>query len=50
MFILRFIRNLIVCFYDSIKIYDFFDLKEMFVIINMEDERGFDVLNWFDDG
>lgn len=48
--ILRFTRNLIVCFYDSIKIHDLSDLKEMFAIINMEDERGLDVLNWSDDG
>ncbi|XP_065930444.1 WD repeat-containing protein 19-like isoform X2 [Magallana gigas] len=38
------------CGDNCIKIHDLSDLKEMFAIINMEDERGLDVLNWSDDG
>ncbi|KAJ8298131.1 hypothetical protein KUTeg_024662 [Tegillarca granosa] len=32
------------------KIHDLSDLKEMFAIINMDDERGLEKLNWTDDG
>lgn len=38
------------CGDNCIKIHDLSDLKEMFAIINMEDERGLDFLNWSDDG
>ena len=36
------------CF--SIKIHDLSDLKEMFAIITLEDERGLDKIEWTDDG
>ncbi|KAK3101973.1 hypothetical protein FSP39_007745 [Pinctada imbricata] len=38
------------CGDNCIKIHDLSDLKEMFAIINMEDERGLDKLHWSDDG
>ncbi|XP_033742140.1 WD repeat-containing protein 19-like isoform X1 [Pecten maximus] len=38
------------CGDNCIKIHDLSDLKEMFAIINMDDERGLDKLNWTDDG
>ena len=34
----------------SIKIHDLSDLKEMFAIISLEDERGLDKIEWTDDG
>ena len=34
----------------SIKIHDLSDLKEMYAIINLEDERGLDKISWTDDG
>lgn len=37
-------------FFYSIKIHDLTDLKEMYAIINMEDERGLDKIEWTDDG
>ena len=34
----------------SIKIHDLSDLKEMYAIISLEDERSLDKINWTDDG
>ena len=34
----------------SIKIHDLSDLKEMFAIINLDDERSLDRMEWTDDG
>ncbi|KAL3878608.1 hypothetical protein ACJMK2_030942 [Sinanodonta woodiana] len=38
------------CGDNCIKIHDLSDLKEMFAIITMEDERGLDKIDWTDDG
>ena len=48
-------KNLAIIYYISnyifsIKIHDLSDLKEMFAIISLEDERGLDKIEWTDDG
>ncbi|CAH1776664.1 unnamed protein product [Owenia fusiformis] len=35
---------------NCIKIHDLSDLKEMYAIINLDDERGLDKISWTDDG
>ena len=43
------IRSIFLLF-SSIKIHDLSDLKEMFAIITVEDERALDKIEWTDDG
>ncbi|XP_064636625.1 WD repeat-containing protein 19-like isoform X3 [Lineus longissimus] len=38
------------CGDNCIKIHDLSDLKEMYAIINLEEERGLDKISWTDDG
>ena len=42
--------TIFVFFFGSIKIHDLSDLKEMYAIITLEDERNLDKIRWTDDG
>ena len=42
--------TVLVIYVASIKIHDLSDLKEMYAIITLEDERNLDKIRWTDDG
>jgi WD repeat-containing protein 19 len=38
------------CFFVSVKIHELHDMKQMYAIIPLEDERSLDRISWTDDG